>query len=83
MEFVGESAGGAKFFLEHTAREIMHYGRWDQCCTDVKIWKKLRTGSWQQRHPFAHHGKGGRRSQLKKGGLSCYRFACRFEENAL
>ena len=59
MEFIGRSSHGASFYLEHVP-VILHYGQWGQCCTDVKIWKKLKDGTWQQRHPFAHRGKGGR-----------------------
>ena len=60
MEFVGASKSKALFYLEHAGGEIMHHGEWQQCSTDVKIWKKQRNGTWEQRRPFAHRGKGGR-----------------------
>ena len=60
MEFIGASKSKAAFYLEHTGGETMYYGQWQQCSTDVKIWKKRKNGAWEQRHPFAHRGKGGR-----------------------
>ena len=59
MESVGESASKAKFYLEQ-GTEVLKYGQWNQCYTDVKIWKRMKDGSWQQRHPYPHRGKGGR-----------------------
>ena len=60
MQFVGKSETGVSFYLRHTPDDICYFGEFDQCCTDVKLWKRKKDGTWCQRHPFAHQGKGGR-----------------------
>ena len=57
--YVGKSDKG-RVYLEHVPGVVMHYGRWQQCSTDVRIWLKSPDGEWLQRNPFAHRGKGGR-----------------------
>ena len=37
MEFVGRSAAGDSFYLEHTPGDISYYGEFNQCCADVKL----------------------------------------------
>ena len=42
--------------MEHTPGIVSRFGRWSQCCSDVKIWEKRSDGDWKERKPVAKRG---------------------------